>query len=54
MVKGNIAPPKESFIQNGKKLVPTRYIPVIEVTRENIMDTIIKDGFHTYKEVFNY
>lgn len=54
MAKGNIAPPKESFIQNGKKLVPTRYVPVIEVTRENLMDTVIKDGFHTYKEIFNY
>lgn len=53
MVRGETAFPEEVFTQNGKKLVPTRLIPVIEVTKENIIDTVIKDGFHTYDEVFN-
>jgi len=42
----------EHTIFDGKKEVPfIRYEPVL-VTKENMMDTVIKDGFHTMEEVY--
>jgi D-xylose transport system substrate-binding protein len=39
-------------IDNGKMQVPfIQYQPIL-VTRENMMDTVIKDGFHTMEEVY--
>ena len=39
-------------IDNGKMEVPyIQYQPIL-VTRENMMDTVIKDGFHTMEEVY--
>jgi D-xylose transport system substrate-binding protein len=39
-------------INNGKMLVPSYLLSPILVTKGNIMDTIIKDGFQTYKDVY--
>lgn len=42
----------EHTIYDGKKQVPfIRYEPVL-VTKDNIVDTVIKDGFHTMEEVY--
>ncbi|MDR3052010.1 MAG: substrate-binding domain-containing protein [Oscillospiraceae bacterium] len=37
---------------NGKVDVPTYALPLTEVTKDNLIDTIIKDGFHSYEEVY--
>jgi len=39
-------------IDNGKSLVPAYYLTPILVNKNNMMDTVIKDGFHTYEEVY--
>ena len=42
----------EHTIFDGKKEVPfIRYEPVL-VTKDNMMDTVIKDGFHTMEEIY--
>lgn len=40
------------FINNGKIEVPSYYLLPTNVNKNNIMDTIIKDGFHTYEEIY--
>ena len=38
---------------NNKMIdVPTYFLEPISVTKDNMMDTIIKDGFHSYEEVY--
>lgn len=39
-------------INNGAKEVPTIYIPVTAVDKDNIDSTIIKDGFHSKEAVY--
>lgn len=39
-------------IDNGKTDVPSILLDVVVVTKDNIMDTVIKDGFHTAAEVY--
>lgn len=39
-------------VNNGFADIPTIYIPVIEVNKENINDTIIASGFHSLEEVY--
>lgn len=39
-------------IDNGKIMVPSYLLSPIIVNKNNINDTIIKDGFHTFKEVY--
>jgi len=39
-------------IDNGKIAVPSVLLDVIAVTKDNIGETVIKDGFRTRKEVF--
>jgi D-xylose transport system substrate-binding protein len=39
-------------IDNGKIMVPSYLLTPIRVDKTNIMDTVIKDGFHTYKDVY--
>jgi D-xylose transport system substrate-binding protein len=41
-----------SLISNGKIMVPSYFLNPIIVTKSNMMDTIIKDGFHTYEAVY--
>jgi len=37
---------------NGQMAVPSDLLSPEAVTKDNMMDTIIKDGFHTYAEVY--
>jgi D-xylose transport system substrate-binding protein len=39
-------------INNGTMDVPVYLLDVVSVTKDNMEETIIKDGFHTYKEVY--
>jgi len=39
-------------IDNGKNMVPSYLLSPTLVTKSNIMDTVIKDGFQTYKDVY--
>jgi D-xylose transport system substrate-binding protein len=34
-------------IDNGKVLVPAIFIDVVAVDQASLMDTVVKDGFHT-------
>jgi len=37
---------------NGKLLVPSALSEVVTVTRENILQTVVKDGYHSYEDVY--
>ncbi len=37
---------------NGQIQVPTVLLDVIAVTKENLRETVIQDGFHKAEEVF--
>jgi D-xylose transport system substrate-binding protein len=39
-------------VNNGKKDVPSILLTPVLVTKENMMDTVIKDGFHKMEEVY--
>jgi D-xylose transport system substrate-binding protein len=39
-------------IDNGRMEVPSILLDVVIVTKENMMETVIKDGFHTAAEVY--
>ena len=39
-------------IDNGKTSVPTVQVDVIAVTKENMKETVVKDGFHLEKEIY--
>lgn len=41
-----------SAIYNGSIMVPSYLLSPIVVNKDNIKDTIIKDNFHTFKEVY--
>ena len=41
-----------NFTNNGKIEVPSYFLLPISVNKNNLMDTIIKDGFHTYEEIY--
>ena len=41
-----------STVNNGFKDVPTFFLEPIPVDKSNIVDTVIKDGFHTLEEVY--
>ncbi|MFA6514457.1 MAG: substrate-binding domain-containing protein [Patescibacteria group bacterium] len=45
-------PTTMNFIDNGKVQVPSFFLEPIIVDKNNMDDTIIKDGFHTYEEVY--
>ena len=47
------APETNNSIDNGKIQVPSYFIEPTIVNKENMTQTIIKDGFHTYNEVYN-
>lgn len=42
----------DSTINNGKVDVPFIKLDPIKVDKENLIDTVIKDGFHSYDEVY--
>ncbi|MEG0237324.1 MAG: substrate-binding domain-containing protein [Cetobacterium sp.] len=39
-------------VNNGYKEVPSLLLEPIAVTKNNVKDTIVKDGFHSEKDVF--
>lgn len=39
-------------LDNGKVLVPTAQVDIIAVTKENLRETVVKDGFHAEAEIF--
>jgi D-xylose transport system substrate-binding protein len=39
-------------VDNGKLGVPSILVDVVVATRDNLEETVIKDGFHTHAEVF--
>lgn len=41
-----------SATNNGKIDVPSYLLEPVSVTKDNMMDTVIKDGFHSYEEVY--
>lgn len=41
-----------STVDNGKKAVPALLVPVVAVDAKNLLETIVKDGFQTYDDVF--
>jgi D-xylose transport system substrate-binding protein len=51
MARKHIVVAKQT-VNNGKIDVPAVLSDVIVATRENMMDTVIKDGFHTKQEVY--
>ncbi|WP_089802214.1 sugar ABC transporter substrate-binding protein [Halolactibacillus alkaliphilus] len=40
-------------INNGKKDVPTIYLTPVTVTKDNIEETVIKDGFHDAEDIYS-
>ena len=40
------------MIDNGMRMVPYLKYPPIAVTKENMMDTVIKGGFHYMEDVY--
>jgi D-xylose transport system substrate-binding protein len=41
-------------INNGTIDIPAYLLDVVSVTKDNMEETIIKDGFHTYEEVYGH
>lgn len=39
-------------VDNGKIMVPSALSEVVTVTKENVLQTVVKDGFHSYEEVY--
>ena len=39
-------------LDNGKARIPTILRDTIAVTRENLLDTVVKDGYHSYDDVY--
>ncbi|MDF3558678.1 hypothetical protein LAV75_15400, partial [Shigella flexneri] len=49
---GNGQEPKaDTSLNNGLKDVPSRLLTPIDVNKNNIKDTVIKDGFHKESEL---
>jgi D-xylose transport system substrate-binding protein len=51
MAKGRAVVARDEM-DNGKAKVPTILKDTISVTRENMLDTVVKDGYHPYDEVY--
>ena len=51
LAKGG-TPKTNGFSENGYMKVPTYFIDVIPVTKDNIDETVIKDGFYTREQVY--
>ncbi|MES1196710.1 MAG: D-xylose transporter subunit XylF, partial [Steroidobacter sp.] len=39
-------------LNNGKVMVPSVFLPVTVVTKDNMMQSVIADGFHSFDEVY--
>lgn len=52
MLAGNFNNGHIGTVNNGYKDVTTFLMDVIMVTKENIVDTVVKDGFHTLEDIY--
>ncbi|NMA91435.1 MAG: D-xylose ABC transporter substrate-binding protein [Amphibacillus sp.] len=43
-----------STLENGVMAVPSYLLDPISVNKENIIETLVKDGFHSYEDVYRY
>jgi D-xylose transport system substrate-binding protein len=41
-----------SALDNGKTQVPSIFVDVVSVTKENMVDSVVKDGFHSFDNVY--
>jgi D-xylose transport system substrate-binding protein len=39
-------------VNNGQKDVPSILHDIVTVTRDNMVDTVVKDGFHSYDDIY--
>lgn len=46
-------PTTNDHVNNGKVEVPSFLLDPIIVNKENMMATVVKDGFHTFNEIYN-
>ena len=44
--------PVNASVNNGFRDIPSVLLESISVNRENLKDTVVRDGFHSYEEVF--
>jgi D-xylose transport system substrate-binding protein len=51
MAKGRAVVARDEM-DNGKAKIPTILKDTIAVTRENLLDTVVKDGYHSYDDVY--
>jgi len=51
MARG-VVPETKVTTHNGKMDVPSYFLVPVAVTKENIANTVIEDGFHTYAEIY--
>jgi D-xylose transport system substrate-binding protein len=42
----------QGVVDNGLMTVPMAMAPIMNVTKENMMETVIADGFHSYEDVY--
>lgn len=42
----------KSELNNGKVMVPSVFLPVTVVTKDNMMQSVIADGFHSFEDVY--
>ncbi|PKM91747.1 hypothetical protein CVU82_00890 [Candidatus Falkowbacteria bacterium HGW-Falkowbacteria-1] len=43
-----------TYINNGEMIVPSYFLDPILVNKDNMMETVVKDGFHTYEEIYSF
>jgi D-xylose transport system substrate-binding protein len=51
LVQGNEPEPPEDTVDNGMKEVPSILLTPVAVTKDNIKDTVIKDGFWSAEDI---
>ncbi|NCC50939.1 MAG: sugar ABC transporter substrate-binding protein [Spartobacteria bacterium] len=51
-IAAGIEPSTNATMDNGQKAVPSFLLPAIPVTRENINETIVADGFYSQEELY--
>lgn len=39
-------------LHNGKIEVPSVFLPIVTVTKDNLVDSVVKDGFHSYDDIY--
>jgi D-xylose transport system substrate-binding protein len=52
LAKGQALPPTDKMTNNGKKDVPSYFLDPIPVTKDNLVGTVIADGFQKMEEVY--